>query len=157
MSFVGKMTGALLRPYHERQARGRSLSELIRALEASADTVTGRIARAADTPENRDAANHVLGIEGWGQQHLRAPLGEALPLDGYRPYRLPDDTPIAQLAESFAERRRATVALAGELEAAGVDPETRVRHKDLGELTLAGWLAYLDGHAARESRYRLRG
>ena len=38
-----------------------------------------------------------------------------------------------------------------------VDPSTTVRNDDLGELTVAGWLAYLTQHPEQESRGRLRG
>lgn len=143
----------------ERQVRGRSLLELASALEDSAGTVFERIAAASDTPAHRDGANHVIGIERWGQGRLRHTLidRQAPQLDGHRPYRPSDDTPIAELADAFAECRRATVALAREIAAAGIDPGTSVPHNDLGELSVAGWLTYLDGHGLRESRFRLRG
>jgi hypothetical protein len=156
MSLLNRLIGAGLRLYAERGARGKSLDGLAAELETSAGTVTARMAAAADTPANREAANHVLGIEGWGQKRLRVALGEPLVLDSYRPYRLPEGTPIAELAAAFAERRRTTVALVRELEAAGVDPTGTVRHNAMGELSVAGWLTYLEQHASRESRYRLR-
>lgn len=156
VSLLERLIGSALHRHHQRRSRGRSLAELADALAASADTVTERIAAAADTPANREAANHIYGIESWGRNRLGVARGAPLVLDGYRPYRLPDDTPIAELAAAFAAGRAATVTLARELAAAGIDPATTVRHNDLGELSVAGWLHYLEAHASRESRWRLR-
>ena len=64
---------------------------------------------------------------------------------------------VEALRREFAETRSETLALARALRQAGVDPSTTVRHNDLGELTVAGWLAYLLQHPEQESRARLRG
>lgn len=141
----------------ERAARGKGLARLAAELEASGVRMDARLGRAGDTPGNRDAVAHWVGIERWGQRRLRVALGEPFVLDGHRPYR-PDETEgMAALRRAFAETRAETVALVGRLREAGVDPATTVRHNDLGELTVAGWLAYLVQHPEQESRGRLRG
>ncbi|MFO7546991.1 MAG: hypothetical protein R6W77_15980 [Trueperaceae bacterium] len=155
MSTVQKIIGALLRPRVKQLARGRTIEDLAQRLEASREPVEAQVFGAADTPENREAINHLLGIERWGQSRLRVALGEPFERDSYRGYRLPDDTPLADLQAGFRDTRSGTIALARELQQAGVDPGHTVPHNDLGDLTLVEWLAYLDGHAARE-RFRIR-
>lgn len=152
MSIVSKVIGRVLRRFMERQARGRDWSELAENLAAAGDDLAKRMRDAPDTPHNREVAQHIVGIERWGQRRLRVALGQPFVLDGHRPYRLPDDTAMQALAEAFAGTRTDTVALARELEAEGVGRGRQVRHNDLGDLTLGAWLAYLDGHARREAR-----
>jgi hypothetical protein len=152
VSLGGRMIGTVLRPLVERQAKGHSLEDLAEALERSGSTLNARFGRAADTPRNREALNHIVGIERWGQRRLRVPLGEPLLMDSYRGYRLPEGTSMDNLVQAFADTRRDTVNLARELGSAGLKPSAKVRHNDLGELSLGAWLAYLDGHAKRESR-----
>jgi len=156
MNIVGKTIGALLRRFFERQARARSWDDLARNLASSGDDLAKRMHTAPDTPHDREVAQHIVGIERWGQRRLRVALGEPFVQDGHRPYRLPDDTAMPALAEAFARTRADTVALARELEANGADKGLRVRHDDLGDVTLGAWLAYLDGHARREAK-RLAG
>ncbi len=154
MSFVGRMIGTVLRPLVERQAKGRTLDELAGSLERSGSTLNGRFGRAKDMPQNREALNHIVGIERWGQRRLRVPLGEPLLMDSYRGYRLPEGTPMDNLVQAFADTRRDTANLARELGRTDLETSAKVRHNDLGELSLGAWPAYLDGHAKRES---LRG
>lgn len=156
MSLIGRAIGSVLRRVVERQARGRGWSDLAQSLAESGDDLATRMHDAPDTPHNREVVQHVVGIERWGQRRLRVALGERFVLDGHRPFRLPDDTSMRELSEAFTRTRADTVALTRELEANGADKELQVRHNDLGELTLGAWLAYLDGHARRESR-RLAG
>jgi hypothetical protein len=145
------MIGTVLRPLAERQAKGRTLDELAEALERSGRALNARFGRAANTPRNREALNHIVGIERWGQRRLRVPLGEPLLMDSYRGYRLPEGTPMDSLVQAFADTRRDTVSLVRELASADLKPAVKVRHNDLGELSVGAWLAYLDGHAKRES------
>lgn len=152
MSIVSKTIGSVLRRFMERQARGRSWSELVGNLAESGDDLAKRMHDAPDTPRNREVLQHIVGIERWGQRRLRVALGEPFVLDGHRAYRLSDATAMQALAEAFVSTRTDTVALARELEAEGVDRGRQVRHNDLGDLTLGAWLAYLDGHARREAR-----
>lgn len=152
MSALQRMIGMVLRPLAERQARGRTGEAFAAALERSGSVVQGRFERAGDTPGNREAINHIVGIERWGQRRLRVALGEAPVTDPYRGYRLPEGSDVKTLARAFADTRRETVRLA--LELARKDPglKTKVAHNDLGELSVGGWLAYLEAHAGREGR-----
>lgn len=156
MSVVQKMIGMVLRPVAELQARGRSGEAVAAALERSGTNITARFERAEDTPGNREAVNHITGIERWGQRRLRVALGEPPVMDSYRAYRLPEGTDIKTLARAFADTRRRTVELALELARMDPDLKTNVRHNDLGELSVGGWLAYLGAHASRE-QFRVRG
>lgn len=141
----------------ERAAHGKGLDRLAADLEASGATMDARLARAGDTPANRDAIAHWVGIERWSQRRLRVALGEPFVEDGHRPYRPDEAAGVAALRRAFAETRAETLALVGRLRAAGVDPSVTVRHNDLGDMTVAGWLAYLVQHPEQESRARLRG
>lgn len=51
------------------------------------------------------------------------------------------------MAAAFAEAREQTIALAHQ--AANLPPSVTARHNDLGDLSVKGWLAYLEGHATR--------
>ena len=155
MSWFQKVIGALLRPRVIGKARGATLEDLAVRLESSRDELLPRIMAAKDSPGNREALNHFVGIERWSQSRMRVAAGEPFELDSYRGYRLPDDASLAALQEAFAETREATIALAREFAASGVDPEQKIRHNDLGELSVLEWLAYVDDHHLRE-RLRIR-
>jgi len=151
MSVIGRLIGRVLRPIVERQARGRSVGEFAGALERSGQEVAARLQAAPDTSHNREVANHIVGIERWGQRRLRVALGEPPLSDGYRGYRLPEGADMAALRSAFERTRQETVSLVRALDAAKLEPSTRVRHNHLGALSVRGWLAYLEGHAKRES------
>jgi len=157
MRLLQRLIGLVRRPMAERAAQGKGLERLAADLEASGATMDARLARVADTPGNRDAIAHWVGIERWGQRRLRVALGEPFVEDGHRPYRPDEGAGVEALRRAFAQTRAETVVLVGRLREAGVDPSTTVRHNDLGDLTVAGWLAYLVQHPEQESRGRLRG
>jgi hypothetical protein len=157
MRAIQKVIGLGLRPWAERRGRGRTLEDAARHLERAGATIDEHLAGKADTPAQREAVAHCVGIERWGHSRLRVGLGEPLRLDGHRGYRPDPAVGLDALRALMAETRATTVALARELEAAGVDPATTVRHNDLGDLTLSGWLAYLEQHATRELMVRVRG
>ena len=156
MRAIQKLIGLGLRPFAERRGRQRTLDDAARELERSGARLDAHLAGKPDTPANREAIAHCVGIERWGQSRLRVGLGEPLRMDGHRGYRPDPADGIEALRAALAETRAATVALARELAAAGVDASTTVRHNDLGDLTLAGWLAYLEQHASRELPLRVR-
>ena len=157
MRLLQRLIGFGRRLMAERAARGKGFDRLAAELEASAARMDVRLASASDTSGHRDAIAHWVGIERWGQRRLRVALGEPFVEDGHHPYRPDEAAGVAALRRDFAETRAETVALVGRLREAGVDPATVVRHNDLGELTVAGWLAYLVQHPEQESRGRLRG
>ena len=84
MSVIGNLIGTILRPLLERQVKNRSLGELAASLDSSSLEVAKRFEAAVDTPRNREIANHVVGIERWGQRRLQTVFGEPLTLDSYR-------------------------------------------------------------------------
>ncbi len=156
VSFIGRVIGGVLRPMLERQAKGRSVQEFAGLLEHSGAEVAKRLQGAPDTPHNREVANHIVGIERWGQRRLRVALGEPPIMDSYRGYRLPEGVDLEALRSAFTNTRRDTVELARELGFTDPQSQRKVRHNDFGELSVGGWLAYLDGHAKREST-RIKG
>lgn len=156
MSIIGRVIGTILRPIIERQAKGRSVHEFVGSLERSGEEVVKRLGNAPDTPHNREVANHIVGLERWGQRRLRVALGEPPVMDSYRGYRLPEGVDLGALRSAFTDTRRNTVELVRELGFTDSKSQTKVRHNDLGELSVGGWLAYLEGHAKREST-RLKG
>jgi hypothetical protein len=156
MRLLQRSIGLVRRPMAERHARGRDLGDLGTELEASGRALDARMADLADTPAHRAVLAHWVGIERWGQRRLRVALGEPLLDDGHHPYRPDEADGTAALRQAFAATRSATIGLALELREAGVDPATTVRHNDLGDLTIAGWLAYLLQHPEQEARARLR-
>ena len=156
MSIVQRLIGLARRPMAERAARGKGLEQLAAELETSGTFIDARLARAHDTPGHRDAIAHWVGIERWGQRRLRVALGDPFIEDEHHPHRPDEAVGVEALRRAFAETRAETVALVHHLREAGVDPATTVRHNDLGELTVRGWLAYLIQHPEQESRARLR-
>lgn len=150
MNPVRRLVGRLLRRITERRARGRSANELAERLERSGRELEERLERASLDPAGREKIRHVVGIERWGQRRLRVLLGDPFDAGGHRPYRPGDDADDAALRAAFTDTRAATVALARDLDAAGVDLARTVLHDDLGELSARGWLVYLDGHAKIE-------
>jgi hypothetical protein len=156
MSILQRMIGLVRRPMAEWHARGRDLGQLVTELEASGQALDARLADLADTPAHRAVLAHWIGIERWGQRRLRVALGEPLLDDGHHPYKPDEAGGTAALRQSFAATRSTTIGLAHELREAGVDPATTVRHNDLGDLSIAAWLAYLLQHPEQEARARLR-
>lgn len=155
MGALQKLIGAMLRPRVRSRARGRGFLDLAQQLRESGEVVGKRFLRARDSAGNREAINHMVGIERWGQKRLRVALGEPFELDRYHGYRLPEDADLGELQDAFMRTREGTIELAEALARAGLDPDLTVQHNDLGELTPAEWLAYLIDHSWRE-RLRVR-
>ena len=156
VSLVQKLIGAALRPRVRRRARGKTLERLADQLAESRDRLMPRILAAKDTPGNREALNHWVGIERWSLARVRRWRDPPTELDRYHPYRLPEGASLEDLQEAFARTREETIALARELARSGTDPQAVVLHNDLGPLTLVEWFEYIDDHTRREV-IRLRG
>lgn len=156
MSLIQRLIGAGLRPHVRRKARGQSLDEVIRGLEEFGATLDARIAGVPDTPGNREAVNHWVGIERWSLSRVRVAQGARLTLDSYHGHRAPADATLAELREAMREARAETLDLARALQREGYDRELTIRHNDLGELTVLEWFTYIDDHTRREV-IRLRG
>lgn len=131
----------------ERPGHKRTLAELTEELETSGRTAMERLATAADNPKNRQNLRHVIGIERWGQRRLKVALGEPFVMDKSDAYFPAADIGWDELRETFRTTREETVALARELQQAGVDPDLKVRHNQWGALSVQGWLYYLNFHA----------
>jgi hypothetical protein len=127
------------------------IDELIARLERSGQVIITRAMDAKGTPENCDKLSHIIGIERWGQSRLRVALGEPFTQDEYDSYR-PQDMSWSDLQALFHTTRIETISLVKSLRMAGIDPHTRVAHNAIGNLSLLGWLAYLNAHASMESR-----
>lgn len=153
---IQRLIGLFRSTIAERQANAKGFDELAAELEASGRDLDARLDGAPDSAANREAIAHWVGIERWGQRRLRVPLGEPFVLDAYHGYRPDTEAGVQELRRTMAQTRRETVALAHRVKEAGVDPVTTVRHNDLGELSVSGWLAYLEQHPRQEARVRLR-
>ncbi len=130
--------------------RRASFESLIAQLEATSRAILDRAGRAADTEHNRRVLSHIIGIERWGQRRLSVFLGEPLVMDEYDGYRPEQETSWPELKAQFESTRAQTLSLAQRLAAAQA-PQT-VPHNQFGPLSAAGWLRYLNLHAAMESR-----
>jgi hypothetical protein len=146
MNLMNRLLHAII----EFGVRNKTLNELASILSQSGEHVAKQLAAAANTPVNREQAVHLIGIERWGQRRLRVLLGEPLVMDEYDGYRPADGKGMTALASAFRSARADTVALVGRLQGAGVAPTATVPHNDMGDLTVRGWLSYLEAHAARE-------
>lgn len=141
----------------EAPAARSSYRELQQALERAGAALAARADRAGDTPGNRETLAHIIGIERWGQERLRAALGErTAPEDTYRPYRPADGATLPELRVQLSETRARTVDLVRQLHLNPPEDTLTVNHNGLGPLTVKAWVRYLTGHADLESR-RLRG
>lgn len=147
MSLVGKIIHFVI----EKQAAKKTLSELQSNLRASASIVAERMRSAADTPTNRGQASHLTGIERWAQPRLRVFLGDKLVQDEYDSYRPSADLNMAAQAKAFSDTRAATLELIAALQKAGAPGAQTTPHNDIGQLSLRGWLMYLENHSKSES------
>jgi hypothetical protein len=145
------MIGSIFRRFSERAGQKLTLAEWQTELVKSGEGVNGRFKASTDTSKHHSTGRHIIGIERWGQSRLRVFLGEKLVMDEYDDYRPAADLDMAALGAAFSETRQETVALAAKIEEASVSVTQTVAHNDMGDLTVRGWLAYLNGHASRES------
>ncbi|KEF34185.1 DNA-binding protein [Deinococcus sp. RL] len=141
----------------ERPAARQSYAELAQGLERAGVALFQRAGRAADTQANRAVLTHIIGLERWGQERLRAALGEReFVRDEHHPYKPGAGVSLRELQELLSQTRSRTVDLARRLNASPPAEGLTVEHNGLGPLTPKGWLRYLTQHADLESR-KLRG
>ena len=143
--------GRVFRFISESRARTLSLEAAARRLEASGPALAARMGAASPTPRTLEQARHIIGIERWGQARLRRLLGGPIANDEYDSYRPNDLAALPALADAFAATRAETVALVRALRQAGKTGDETAAHNELGELSILGWVVYLDDHAIRES------
>ncbi len=140
----------------EAPAGRSSYTDLSQSLERGGVLLAGRALRAGDTANNREVLIHIIGIERWGQNHLKAALGQQkAKREEYQPYRPPQDTSLADLRTMFSTTRAKTIDLARQLHKNPPSDQLMIEHNGLGPLTPKAWLRYLTQHADLESR-RLR-
>jgi hypothetical protein len=147
-SFVGK----LLHTAVEFGSRNLTYDSARMKLQASADGIVTQFAAAPDTPENRAQANHVIGMERWAQRRLRMALGDAPISDEYDGYRPGETLGMAELRESFTATRADSLKLVDALRQANVALTKKVPHNDMGQLSVHGWLMYLNMHSSGEAK-----
>jgi hypothetical protein len=143
--------GSIFRRFTELSGQKLKLAEWPDELEKSGEVVNGRFQASTGTNKHHSTGRHIIGIERWGQSRLRVFLGEKLVMDEYDGHQPATDLDMAALADAFTETRQATVALAAQLHEASLSETKTVPHNDMGDLTVRGWLAYLNTHASRES------
>lgn len=144
MSFIMGIGAKIL---FELPVRGQSLDALAQGLEGSAQGIATRIENAKESTHNHKTITHLIGIERWGQSRLKVAMGEPLLQDEYDGYRPAQDTAWHALKEHFEATRQQTVELAHALGTQHVNPSQTVMHNMYGDMTLRGWLKYLDVHA----------
>lgn len=153
MSLIGKV----FYWFYEWKAKGRSYADLLAQFEQNQTVVTPRMEEAKDMAFNRSRAVHVIGIERWGTHRLRVLLGEPLVMDEYDGYAPSKELSMGELAEEFTKTRTETLALIRELQANGINLDQTVKHNEVGDLSLRGWLFYLENHMGRETTVLMRG
>lgn len=151
MSIIGSWVGR----WTERSGRKFSLLEMMAKLESSGEKVHGRFQSANDNEKHREAGRHIIGIERWSQSRLRVVLGTPLTMDEYDSYQPGKELDMAALSQLFGETRQESLSIARQIQESGVAPTKTVPHNELGELSVSGWLFYIENHAWRES-VRLR-
>lgn len=145
---------SLIHTFVERRASKTTLETLREELETQAEEIIGRINSAADTPDNRAQAGHVIGIERWGVHRLKEALDgdpdvpNAAP-DGYDGYRPDPALDMPALAELFRSTRAETLHC---IDAYQGHEDQKALHNDLGLLSARAWFVYLLSHAGMESK-----
>lgn len=135
----------------ERPAARIGVDGLVERLDADRGPLAAVAAAAADAAA-RKQLRHVIAIERWGQNRLRAALGDvAFERDESRGYAPPEDESLAQLVERFDAVRAETVALGRRVAAADAG-ETKVEHNSLGPISARAWLRYLHVHGELEMK-----
>ena len=148
MGFAGKIFRVML---IDRKAKNLSMDALFNQMKDGKIQVQQNHRMAIDNPRNRELMAHVIGMERWGQSRLRTLLDEPLVLEEYDGYRPADSLDMPALGETFESARQHTLALVEELQNAGIPLTKTALHNQMGKMSLAGWLFYLNMHATMES------
>ena len=155
MNLLKTLFGRIFHFVIERSARSTTFDSAIQRLADTGERVEQRMAQAAESERNRDTAAHITGIERWGQRRLRTALGASFIRDEHDEYK-PDAPSMQGQRDAFRDARRETIALVQQMAVANVPLTQTVLHNDAGNLTVRGWLRYLEQHGAREAS-RLKG
>jgi DinB superfamily len=148
MNAIFKFVGKLM---IENPAQKKSYAQLKASLERGGETILERFNKAGEMPKSIELLRHITTIERWGANRLRVILGEkSFEPDSSKAYTPAANATWAELLEGFRTTRAETVALSQQLELR--EPENRVSHNQMGELSGKGWLNYLASHSDLESR-----
>jgi hypothetical protein len=147
--YIAHAVGRLI---FDKPARATTLAQLAETMQAAGQAVEDKLSQADDSYANYDCLAHIIGIERWGQRRLQTALGEPLLMDEYDAYRPSIALFWDDLRAEFAQTRQQTLDIIRQLDQAGVDHTTAVRHNELGIMTVAGWIRYLDMHANLEAK-----
>jgi hypothetical protein len=136
----------------ERPGQRLTLAGHAAQLEKSGHQLSQHCAAVRGTDDNREKLIHIIGIERWCQRRLQAALGEPLPDDEYDVYRPDDSMGWDALRMEFETARADTIALVEHLDAVDVDVSQTIPHPQYGNLTVLGWLRYIDMHSQWEGK-----
>lgn len=145
------LVGLGFRLFYEWAAKGKNYEHFLQKFAENELAVYERLMNATNNSFNRERAVHVLGIERWGTHRLRVALGEPLVIDEYDGYAPSKLLSVAELARELQLIRAETVAVVSELQSKGVPLSQTVKHNEAGDLSVGGWLFYLENHIWRET------
>lgn len=148
--------GSIAHFFIEQRAGKTTLESLSHKMEESAVIVAQKLNSAADTPTNREIANHIIGMERWGQRRLDTLFSNEKLSDEYDNYKPGLQYSMSDLHKEFQAARALTMA---RLLKISQNPELERRlipHNMLGPLSVKGWFYYLDTHASREA-HKIKG
>ncbi len=139
----------------ENPAQKQSFTQLMAKLEKSQGLIATRInaVKPQNLEKHRATLRHIIGIERWGTERLKVALGEAFKPDGQKNYHPDPNSDFTALLEDFKNTRLETLRIAKLVEQQ--NPSAKIEHNGFGELSIKGWLQYLNFHASSES-LRLR-
>ncbi|MCP5094661.1 MAG: DinB family protein [Chloroflexi bacterium] len=136
----------------ERLAAKKTCAAWGELLDKNGDAFTQKLSKLSGSDDNRKMLSHIIGIEKWGQRRIKVAFGEPFKNDEYDAYRPVANRSWQMLKAEFRATRRSTVALAERLDTGEADHSKLIKHNQYGDLTLAGWLRYLDMHSKREGK-----
>jgi hypothetical protein len=136
----------------ENPAQKQSFAQLTAKLENTKTVIDARVLSVAsqNLEKHRATMRHIIGIERWGTERLKVALGEAFKRDGQKDYHPDSGRDLTALLEDFKLTRLETLRVAKLVEQQ--NPNAKVLHNNLGDLSIKGWLGYLNLHAEIESR-----
>ena len=140
----------------ERPVKGLGLAEMAQRLEKAGRQYEQELASSSGTAESCTALSHVIGIERWGQRRLRVALGDPPIQDEYDAYRPPRERAWQDLVADFKATRQETLTLVHEIDRCNLPEGWKIRHNMFGDLSVRGWLRYLEMHSDPRGGHRIR-
>jgi hypothetical protein len=142
------LIGNVIHFFITRQARNSTVEGIKLNLQKGGEAITMKINQAADTPDNRNSARHIIGIERWGLHRLQSVFNNCPPdMDEYDDFCPSAELALPLLANEFQAARSETLDMVEKL---SPYRDKIVPHNDLGEISVKAWLIYLSGHSKRE-------